>query len=170
MNTSMIKFLIALIIVMALAINLSATPIKEDDEDLMPTYGSLRGASRFLARHSRGLRLQKCNKNPRRCRARGSPGNLAIMVESSIGDQKLRGEIGEAATARKPASIEFIRISLARFRSCTSRSRYQSVSKQTTRHLPRACLMLAQAGFPFITVFTKEYHCECSGNYHKDNA
>ncbi|GJY11081.1 putative reverse transcriptase domain-containing protein [Tanacetum coccineum] len=86
--------------------------------------------------------------------------------------------------------VEFKRISLTGFRSCTSRSRYQSVSKQTTRiapsflsvgtslihyrisnvTLPRACLMLAQAGFPFITVNTKEYHSECSGNYHKDNA
>ncbi|GKC88902.1 hypothetical protein Tco_1149551, partial [Tanacetum coccineum] len=25
-------------------------------------------------------------------------------------------------------------------------------------------------GFPFITVNTKEYHSECSGNYLKDNA
>nr|GEW12165.1 stigma-specific STIG1-like protein 1 [Tanacetum cinerariifolium] len=63
MNTSMKKFFIALIIVMALAIDLSATPIKEEDEDLMPTYGSLSGSSRFLAQHSSGL--LKCNKNPR---------------------------------------------------------------------------------------------------------
>nr|GEW93669.1 hypothetical protein [Tanacetum cinerariifolium] len=27
-----------------------------------------------------------------------------------------------------------------------------------------------QHGFPFITVYTKEYHSECSGNYHRDNA
>nr|GEZ53413.1 putative reverse transcriptase domain-containing protein [Tanacetum cinerariifolium] len=27
-----------------------------------------------------------------------------------------------------------------------------------------------QHGFPFIIVNTKEYHSECSGNYHKDNA
>ncbi|KAJ0450235.1 putative stigma-specific protein Stig1 [Helianthus annuus] len=67
------KILITLIILMALAINLSATPIKlNDDEDLVPTSGSLRGASRFLAQHSRGL--VKCNKNPRLCRAKGSPG------------------------------------------------------------------------------------------------
>nr|GEZ71802.1 hypothetical protein [Tanacetum cinerariifolium] len=25
-------------------------------------------------------------------------------------------------------------------------------------------------GFPFVTVNTKEYHSECSGNYHEDNA
>ncbi|KAL9994209.1 putative stigma-specific protein Stig1 [Helianthus debilis subsp. tardiflorus] len=67
------KILITLIILMALAINLSATPIElNDDEDLVPTSGSLRGASRFLAQHSRGL--VKCNKNPRLCRAKGSPG------------------------------------------------------------------------------------------------
>nr|GEV99548.1 reverse transcriptase domain-containing protein [Tanacetum cinerariifolium] len=33
-----------------------------------------------------------------------------------------------------------------------------------------SCLMLTLEGFPFITVNTKEYHSECSGNYHKDNA
>ncbi|KAJ0803584.1 putative stigma-specific protein Stig1 [Helianthus annuus] len=65
------KILITLIILMALAINLSATPI-EDEEDLVPISGSLRGASRFLAQHMRGL--LKCNKNPRLCRAKGSPG------------------------------------------------------------------------------------------------
>ncbi|GJZ40798.1 hypothetical protein Tco_0587684 [Tanacetum coccineum] len=27
-----------------------------------------------------------------------------------------------------------------------------------------------QHGFTFITVNTKEYHSECSGNYHEDNA
>ncbi|GJX12955.1 hypothetical protein Tco_0204713 [Tanacetum coccineum] len=75
-----------------------------------------------------------------------------------------------AATIGKPTSIEFKRISLIGFHSCTSRSRYRSVSKQTTRHLPQSCLMLTLEGFPFITVNTKEYHSECSGNYHKDNA
>ncbi|GJS77632.1 retrovirus-related pol polyprotein from transposon TNT 1-94 [Tanacetum coccineum] len=70
------------------------------------------------------------------------------------------------ATIRKPASIGRIqRISLIGFRSCTSHPRYQSVSKQTTR-----CLMMILEGFPFITVNTKEYHSECSRNYHKDNA
>nr|GFB13494.1 hypothetical protein [Tanacetum cinerariifolium] len=33
-----------------------------------------------------------------------------------------------------------------------------------------SCLMLTLEGFPFITVNTKEYRSECSGNYHKDNA
>nr|GEX70982.1 hypothetical protein [Tanacetum cinerariifolium] len=33
-----------------------------------------------------------------------------------------------------------------------------------------SCLMLTLEGFPFITLNTKEYHFECSGNYHKDNA
>ncbi|GJU76361.1 hypothetical protein Tco_1273431 [Tanacetum coccineum] len=35
--------------------------------------------------------------------------------------------------------------------------------KNLASHLPRACLMLAQAGFPFVIVNTKEYHSECSG-------
>ncbi|GJV51021.1 hypothetical protein Tco_1446762 [Tanacetum coccineum] len=56
--------------------------------------------------------------------------------------------------------VEFKRISLTGFRSCTSRSRYRSVSKQTTRHLPQSCLMLTLEGFPFITVNTKEYHSD----------
>nr|GEY73871.1 hypothetical protein [Tanacetum cinerariifolium] len=72
MNASLKNIFMALIMFMALAINLSATPINDDDEDLMPTHGSLRGGSRFLAQHSSGL--LKCNKNPRLCRARGSPG------------------------------------------------------------------------------------------------
>nr|GEX59557.1 reverse transcriptase domain-containing protein [Tanacetum cinerariifolium] len=37
-------------------------------------------------------------------------------------------------------------------------------------HYLASCLMLILEGFPFITVNTKEYHSECSGNYHKDNA
>ncbi|GJS96240.1 zinc finger, CCHC-type containing protein [Tanacetum coccineum] len=61
----------------------------------------------------------------------------------------------DIATIRKPASLEFKRISLIGFRSCTSRSRYQSVSNQTTRchkfdsyriaqvTCRSACLMLA---------------------------
>ncbi|GJS39521.1 hypothetical protein Tco_0564564 [Tanacetum coccineum] len=48
--------------------------------------------------------------------------------------------------------------------------RLKADNTNLTSHLPRACLMMAQAGFPFITVNTKEYHSECSGNYHKDNA
>nr|GEX02982.1 ribonuclease H-like domain-containing protein [Tanacetum cinerariifolium] len=37
-------------------------------------------------------------------------------------------------------------------------------------HLLESCLMLTLEGFPFITVNTKEYHFECSGDYHRDNA
>ncbi|GJY90688.1 hypothetical protein Tco_0505884 [Tanacetum coccineum] len=48
--------------------------------------------------------------------------------------------------------VGFKRISLIGFRSCTSRSYYRSVSKQTTRisqvTYRRACLMLALKGFP----------------------
>ncbi|GJX27781.1 putative nuclease HARBI1 isoform X2 [Tanacetum coccineum] len=49
-------------------------------------------------------------------------------------------------------NVGFKRISLTRFRSCTSRSHYRSVSKQTTRisqvTYRKACLMLALEGFP----------------------
>ncbi|GJT09187.1 reverse transcriptase domain-containing protein [Tanacetum coccineum] len=53
--------------------------------------------------------------------------------------------------------VEFQRISLTGFRSCTSRSHYRSVSKQTTRHLPRACFDVAKEGFPSSLLNTKEY-------------
>ncbi|GKG01169.1 hypothetical protein Tco_0305874, partial [Tanacetum coccineum] len=40
-----------------------------------------------------------------------------------------------------------------------------------SRKLPTAELFdVDLEGFPSITVNTKEYHSECSGNYHKDNA
>ncbi|GJU80675.1 hypothetical protein Tco_1283040 [Tanacetum coccineum] len=38
--------------------------------------------------------------------------------------------------------VEFKRISLTGFRSCTSRSRYRSVSKQTTRYIQRIIVVL----------------------------
>ncbi|GKA98453.1 hypothetical protein Tco_0826390 [Tanacetum coccineum] len=44
------------------------------------------------------------------------------------------------------------------------------LSENLASHLPQSCLMLTLEGFPFITVNTKEYHSECSGNYRKDNA
>ncbi|GKE64295.1 hypothetical protein Tco_1518456, partial [Tanacetum coccineum] len=65
--------------------------------------------------------------------------------------------------------VEFKRISLTGFRSCTSRSRYRSVSKQTTRHLSQSCLMLTLEGFPFIVVNTK-VPLNVPGNYHEDKA
>ncbi|KAL4563016.1 hypothetical protein LXL04_027047 [Taraxacum kok-saghyz] len=66
------KILITLVILLALVITLSASLIEDDDKDAIPTYGSLRGASRFLAQQPRDS--LKCNKNPRICRAKGSQG------------------------------------------------------------------------------------------------
>ncbi|GJV33737.1 hypothetical protein Tco_1394137 [Tanacetum coccineum] len=43
------------------------------------------------------------------------------------------------------------------------------IRRNLASHLPQSCLMLTLEGFPFITVNNKEYHSECSGNYHKDN-
>ncbi|GJU63587.1 hypothetical protein Tco_1245422 [Tanacetum coccineum] len=64
--------------------------------------------------------------------------------------------------------VEFKRISLTGFRSCTSRSHYQSVSKQTTRliHIesrkpPTAELFDVDSGrISIVTVNTKEYHSD----------
>ncbi|GKA68556.1 hypothetical protein Tco_0768473 [Tanacetum coccineum] len=99
------------------------------------------------------------------------------IVEQAKAKQPLDGEldlaaatVGKTCKYRLVINVEFKRFSLTGFRSCTSRSRYRSISKQTTRHLPQSCFMLTLERFPFITVNTKEYHSECSGNYHKDNA
>ncbi|GJU33890.1 hypothetical protein Tco_1182244 [Tanacetum coccineum] len=64
--------------------------------------------------------------------------------------------------------VEFKRISLIGFRSCPSLSRYQSVSKQTTRliHIesrkpPTAELFDVDSGrISIVTVNTKEYHSD----------
>ncbi|GJS91973.1 reverse transcriptase domain-containing protein [Tanacetum coccineum] len=71
--------------------------------------------------------------------------HMEVLTEKEIADEFLdehlmmlkakfnNDEPLEVATVGKPASIEFKRIILTGFRSCTSRSRYWSVSKQTTR-------------------------------------
>ncbi|GKA70133.1 hypothetical protein Tco_0776197 [Tanacetum coccineum] len=67
--------------------------------------------------------------------------------------------------------IQFRRISLTGFPA-------QSVGSSNAIALDSRYLLVLitrtsqsrQHGFPFITVNTKEYHSECSGNYHKDNA
>ncbi|KAK6124499.1 hypothetical protein DH2020_041752 [Rehmannia glutinosa] len=65
---SSLKFIfIMLTMIMALAISLSA----ESTENVEPT--SLRGVSRFLAQRTR-VAFMRCNKFPRICRAKGSPG------------------------------------------------------------------------------------------------
>ncbi|GKA86297.1 hypothetical protein Tco_0808008, partial [Tanacetum coccineum] len=64
--------------------------------------------------------------------------------------------------------VEFKRISLTGFRSCTSRSRYRSISKQTTRliHIesrkpPTAELFDVDSGrISIVTVNTKDYHSD----------
>nr|GEU91054.1 ribonuclease H-like domain-containing protein [Tanacetum cinerariifolium] len=47
---------------------------------------------------------------------------------------------------------------------------FKTMNKLVKGHLPQSCLMMTLEGFPFVNVNTKEYHSECSGNYHKDNA
>ncbi|GJS65172.1 retrovirus-related pol polyprotein from transposon TNT 1-94 [Tanacetum coccineum] len=58
--------------------------------------------------------------------------------------------------------VEFKRISLTGFRSCTSRSHYRSVSKQTTRHnSPTKSLFdVGSRRISIVTVNTKEYHSD----------
>ncbi|GKA00735.1 hypothetical protein Tco_0673400 [Tanacetum coccineum] len=48
----------------------------------------------------------------------------------------------------------------------TSQSRQHESRKSPTAEL----FDVDSRRFPFITVNNKEYHSECSGNYHKDNA
>nr|GEX09805.1 putative ribonuclease H-like domain-containing protein [Tanacetum cinerariifolium] len=47
---------------------------------------------------------------------------------------------------------------------------FKTMNKLVKGHLPQICLMMTLEGFPLVNVNTKEYHSECSGNYHKDNA
>ncbi|KAJ8639031.1 hypothetical protein MRB53_015725 [Persea americana] len=47
-------------------------PITEDESEFQPF--ELRGASRFLLSKKKTHKTLKCNKNPRICRAKGSPG------------------------------------------------------------------------------------------------
>ncbi|GJR66851.1 hypothetical protein Tco_0012916 [Tanacetum coccineum] len=62
----------------------------------------------------------------------------------------------------------FIEVSLSGFRSCTSRSRYQSVSKQTTRliHIEsrksptKSLFDVGSRRISIFTVNTKEYHSD----------
>ncbi|GJY42119.1 hypothetical protein Tco_0429389 [Tanacetum coccineum] len=77
--------------------------------------------------------------------------------------------------SRKPASIGRIQKNLLdRVSQCalavlvTEHSNRDNTNLAS--YLPQSCLMLTLEGFPFITVNTEEYHSECSGNYHKDNA
>ncbi|KAK6124521.1 hypothetical protein DH2020_041730 [Rehmannia glutinosa] len=80
---SSLKFIfIMLTMIIALAISLSAestevNPLYNDDEDFpLPENAeptSLRGVSRFLAQRTR-VAFMSCNKFPRICRAKGSPG------------------------------------------------------------------------------------------------
>ncbi|GJS01105.1 hypothetical protein Tco_0317613 [Tanacetum coccineum] len=85
--------------------------------------------------------------------------------------------------------VEFKRISLTGFRSCTSRSRYRSISKQTTRiapsflsvgpqfesyrisasHISRAWIDVGSRLISSSLWNKKEYHSDVLAIYHKDN-
>ncbi|GKB03104.1 hypothetical protein Tco_0831193 [Tanacetum coccineum] len=86
-------------------------------------------------------------------------------------------DCGSAEYGRKPSDlscmiklvkVEFIRISLTRFRNCTSRSRYQSILKQTTRliHIEsrkpptKSLFDVGSRRISIVTVNTKEYHSD----------
>ncbi|GKB87366.1 hypothetical protein Tco_0959638 [Tanacetum coccineum] len=57
--------------------------------------------------------------------------------------------------------VEFKRISLTGFRSCTSRSRYRSISKQITRISQVTYQELDNGSeISIVTVNTKEYHSD----------
>ncbi|GJT80264.1 hypothetical protein Tco_1054606 [Tanacetum coccineum] len=80
----------------------------------------------------------------------------AICIANNLMDQKLKGYAIKNAENKRSLvpekEVEFRRISLTGFHSCTSRSHYRSVSKlttwisQVTYH--KDCLMLALEGFP----------------------
>lgn len=62
--------LVKLILLLAMVISLLAVEAAEEEMD---GVSSLRGVSRFLAQKG-GVRSMKCNKYPRICRVKGSPG------------------------------------------------------------------------------------------------
>ncbi|GJV71970.1 hypothetical protein Tco_1491965 [Tanacetum coccineum] len=62
--------------------------------------------------------------------------------------------------------VKFKRISLTGFRSCTIRSCYRSVTKQTTRSSTAELFDVDSGRISIVTVNTKDYH---SGKYQKDN-
>ncbi|GJY32525.1 hypothetical protein Tco_0416994 [Tanacetum coccineum] len=82
------------------------------------------------------------------------------------------GRISSRAAGRSSSEVinhkvEFKRISLTGFRSCTSRSRYRSVSKQTTRfHIEsrksptKSLFDVGSRRISIFTVNTKEYHSD----------
>jgi hypothetical protein len=89
-NMKLLDIFFVLAIIMALAISLTATPSEEEESSLdfseneddenfdlpwlesQETTSSLRGANRFLAQKIRAV--MTCDKYPRACRAKGSPG------------------------------------------------------------------------------------------------
>ncbi|GJZ25263.1 hypothetical protein Tco_0562722 [Tanacetum coccineum] len=63
------------------------------------------------------------------------------------------GSACSSEIAVKTLIVEFKRISLTGFRSCTSRSRYRSVSKQTTRYSSSQSAL-----FPYSTILLFPNH------------
>ncbi|GJZ51857.1 hypothetical protein Tco_0606372 [Tanacetum coccineum] len=90
------------------------------------------------------------------------------------GEAQVELETSRSRTRQAPqdhlhwAEVEFKRISLTGFRSCASRSRYQSISKQTTRliHLEshksptKSLFDVGTRRISIVTVNTKEYHSD----------
>nr|GEW75716.1 hypothetical protein [Tanacetum cinerariifolium] len=67
--------------------------------------------------------------------------------------------------------VQFRRTSLTGFLAQSIRSSYAiALDSPYLLVLITGTSQSRQHGFPFNTVNTKEYHSECSGNYHKDNA
>ncbi|GKD28633.1 retrovirus-related pol polyprotein from transposon TNT 1-94 [Tanacetum coccineum] len=91
-----------------------------------------------------------------------------MRLIQSLASKELVRNLPKFKPSGKPASIEFKRISLTGFRSCTSRSRYRSVSKQTTRliHIEsrksptKSLFDVSSRRISIVTVNTKEYHSD----------
>ncbi|GKC44298.1 zf-CCHC domain-containing protein [Tanacetum coccineum] len=152
-----------------------STSGSEDEEYAM----AVRGLKKFFKRRGRFVRQSrndkktfqrsrddKNGKSKRKCFRCRDPNHLIGECPKPPRDKNQRAFVGGSwsdsgeendeniqdetcLVAQAPNEVEFKRISLIGFHSCTSRSRYRSISKQTTRIAPRF--------FPVDTSYSYRY-------------
>ncbi|GJR12559.1 hypothetical protein Tco_0795211 [Tanacetum coccineum] len=94
------------------------------------------------------------------CRSEGGDDARRLWPESG----RRWPETAPEKMERRREEVEFKRISLTGFRSCTSRSHYRSVSKQTTQSRQvtynMSLIDVGSRRISIVTVNTKEYHSD----------
>ncbi|KAJ4981366.1 hypothetical protein NE237_032203 [Protea cynaroides] len=102
----MIKVFFVLAVAMALIISIGAVmPREEEDESEQPSSStsSLEGMGRFLREKNNPRQGLTCNKSPRICRAKGSPGLIAARRNVSMCRQidSIVGCVGRSASTTR---------------------------------------------------------------------